>query len=266
MWGVGLHGFAVVLATLLVAVQPAFAHLSEQQKERAERLINLFENGTTEVNYDYVESLNDGRGYTCGRAGFTTGTGDALLLIEEYTKQLPTNPLAKFLPRLQVLAQRGSGEIVGLEGYAEAFNQAAADPLFRALQDQFQDDLYYYPAMQIAESLGLHSPVAHAVLYDTIIQHGEGDDPDGLGTIIAKTESIFSGSPAEGVVDEIKFIITFLRIRRAILASSHDPESREEWAESVGRVDVLMQIIQRRNFTLDGPIIIQTGEYDEVVE
>lgn len=266
MRGVGSYGFAVVLATLLIAISPAFAHLSEEQKEAAEKLINLFENGTTEVHYDYVEELNDGRGFTCGRAGFTTGTGDALLLIEEYTKQLPKNPLAGYLPRLRVLARLGSGDVNGLEGYAEAFRTAAADPLFRALQNQFQDDLYYYPAMQIAESLGLQSPIAHAVLYDTIIQHGEGDDPDSLGTIAAKTESIFGGSPAEGVVGELKFIVTFLRIRRAVLASSHDPESRAEWAESVGRVDALMQIIQQRNFMLETPVVLQTDEYDEVVE
>jgi hypothetical protein len=37
-----------------------------------ENITNTFENGTPEYTYGKCEHLNDGRGYTCGRIGFTT--------------------------------------------------------------------------------------------------------------------------------------------------------------------------------------------------
>ena len=39
-------------------------------------ITSCFENSTKTIQYGYVEALNDGRGYTAGKAGFTTGTGD----------------------------------------------------------------------------------------------------------------------------------------------------------------------------------------------
>src|ERR1041385_503456 len=42
-----------------------------EHKVRALELISVFENGTIELQYAYVEDLGDGRGYTCG-LGFTT--------------------------------------------------------------------------------------------------------------------------------------------------------------------------------------------------
>jgi len=254
-----------VLAIVFCEAAPVRADLTIEQKARAERLISLFENGITQVQYGYIEALGDGRGYTFGRAGFTTATGDALLLVEEYTKQRPENPLGRYLPRLRKLANRGSGSVSGLEGFVAAYQSAVRDSLFIALQDQLQDDLYYYPAMRIARELGLRSALAKAVIYDTIIQHGGGSDPDSLEAIIARTERIFSGSPAQGVVGEAKFIYTFLRIRRAVLSMPDNAESAGVWAESTGRVDALMQMMHRGYWNLDRPIRIQTRDYDEIV-
>src|ERR1017187_10409152 len=43
--------------------------LSGEKRIRAERLTSYFENSTLEPQYDYIENIHDGRGYTAGRAG-----------------------------------------------------------------------------------------------------------------------------------------------------------------------------------------------------
>src|SRR6185437_9800653 len=60
--------------------------LTARQVTRIEQLTTVFENSTTTFRYDYVEDLGDGRGYTAGRVGFCTGTGDLLDVVERYTE------------------------------------------------------------------------------------------------------------------------------------------------------------------------------------
>src|SRR5579862_8416717 len=50
--------------------------LTSAQRRRADQIISVFENDTIELQYGYTEELDDGRGLTAGRAGFTTATGD----------------------------------------------------------------------------------------------------------------------------------------------------------------------------------------------
>ena len=116
--------------------------LTPDQKRRAEQLTSIFENDTTELQYAYTEDLHDGRGITAGRAGFTTRDGDALQVVEIYTKKLPQNNLAKFLPELKRLKTENSGDTSHLRGYADEWKKAAHDPAFRAAQDQVVDQAY----------------------------------------------------------------------------------------------------------------------------
>jgi hypothetical protein len=44
-------------------------------KTIADQMVSVFENETTSLQYGYIENLNDGRGYTAGRAGFVTRDG-----------------------------------------------------------------------------------------------------------------------------------------------------------------------------------------------
>jgi chitosanase len=239
--------------------------LSGDTKRRAEALTSLFENSTTEIQYAYVEEIHDGRGFTAGRAGFTTATGDALEVIELYTTRVPANPLAKYLPRLRVLAKAESGSVVGLDGFAAAWTTAARDAAFRTAQDDVEDRLYFIPAMTRADALHLATPLARAELYDAIIQHGEGDDPDGLPALLAKAASSVSGTPATGV-DEKKWLEAFFTVRRADLAHASDASTRAAWAESVSRVDAVRAIAKSGNYELHGPIVVHSGDVDGTVE
>lgn len=247
--------------------EPASPGLTFEQKARTERLIQLFEYGTTEITpatYAAVSNLDDGRGYTCGRAGFTTATGDWLLVVELYAKKRPGHLLEKYLPCLRELARSGSDEVSGLEAMAGDAGQASGDPEFRRAQDEIMDRLTYQPSRELADAAGLVSGLSRAVLFDSVVQHGDGDDYDGAPALLERTRLKVGGTPASGV-DEHAWLLAFLSVRRASLAHAADPATRAAWAESVGRVDVWRQIAEAGNWELKGPITIKTAEYDEVV-
>ncbi len=250
------------------AITTGAAHpgwLTGAAKRRAEALTSLFENSTTAIQYAYVEDIHDGRGFTAGRAGFTTATGDALQVIDLYTTRVPANPLARYLPRLRVLARAESGSVVGLDGFAAAWTTAAREQAFRTAQDDIEDRLYFVPAMNRADALHLATPLARAAVYDAIIQHGEGDDADGLPALLARTARSAKGTPASGV-DEKTWLEAFFTVRRADLAHASDASTRQAWAESVSRVDALRAIARSGNYDLHGPIVVHSGDVDGTVD
>jgi chitosanase len=248
----------------MIPWQPDSSGLTPQQKRRAEQLISLSENDTIELQYGYAEDIHDGRGITAGRAGFTTADGDALKVVEIYTKKLPDNGLARFLPELRRLAKEGSGDTSHLNGYVDAWKHAANHHAFRAAQDQVVDQEYYQPSAQYADDNGLNTALARAALYDTIIQHGDGDDPDGLPALLQRTQDEVGGTPKTGV-DEKTWLRAFLKIRRADLAHAYDPTTREAWAQSVDRCDAFSQIAAESNYDLHGPIHVHTIDHDATI-
>jgi chitosanase len=218
-------------------------------------MISVFENSTTEIQYAYVEELGDGRGITAGRAGFTSGTGDLVIVVREYVAARPSTPLGAYLPRLEELAQNWSGSTSGLEGFADAWVAAADDPVMRDIQDSVTRRLYFDPSQAIADNVGASFPLTRAAVYGTGIQHGTGDDPDGLPSLISETNGSVGGTPGSGV-DEREWLETFLWIRRSHLEWADDPATRDAWQESVGRVDVWLDLLSRDLVYLDQPFSI----------
>ncbi|MDD3732823.1 MAG: chitosanase [candidate division Zixibacteria bacterium] len=228
---------------------------TKEQRVLADQIISVFENNTPEIDYAYAENLDDGRGITAGRAGFTSATGDMLTVVERYTHLVPGNPLAVYLPRLRELAAQESDSVDGLENLVDAWQTAAEDEIFREVQDEVVDDEYYWPSVEHAEELGLMYPLSLLNLYDACIQHGDGDDPDGLPAIIDRASEQVGGTPADDI-DEHEWLEAFMNIRRSVLLDPADPDTREEWAESVGRVDALIAIFESGNVNLNPPIVI----------
>jgi chitosanase len=262
--------FSLFLSLLLsnareaVEASDSSGSLTDLQKHRAEQLINLFENGSTDSRYDYVELLHDGRGITAGKVGFTTATGDLLTVVEAYTRRKPNNSLMKFLPRLKELAEEESDSVEGLNGFTKAWEIAARDTVFRKVQDDITDRVYYQPAMRYVHTLGLQTALAHAAIYDTIIQHGGGEDPDSLSAIAERTNQAMGGTPATGV-DEKIWLENFLKLRRENLAHAHNEDTRAEWSESVGRCDVFSMLAKQGNYNLSGVIMVDAGGFRDVL-
>ena len=241
---------------------PAPAPGEEAWLGRAEALLSVFENATTEIQYGYAEALGDGRGITAGRAGFTSGTGDLVIVVRDYVAARPETPLAAYLPRLEELARNWSGSTAGLEGFIEDWAAAAEDPVMREIQDRVARELYFYPSQAIADQIGAGFPLTRAALFGTGIQHGIGDDPDGLPALVAETNGSMGGTPGSGV-DERAWLESFLWIRRAHLEWAHDPATREAWQQTTDRVDVWLDLLSRDLLYLDRPfsIWVYGGEY-----
>lgn len=239
--------------------------MSPEQKRIAERLTSIFENGTTEIQYGYTENLNDGRGITCGRAGFCTGTGDAYVVVNRLGELEPADPLARFLPELERLnSARQSDDTSGLAGFSEEWERASKTSIFQGVQDAVTDKLYWEPSQRHADELGLELPLARAFIFDTIIQHGDGDDPDGLRALIGPTIANAGGTPADGV-DEKAWLAEFIRVRRADLAHCHEESSRDEWAGSVGRCDAFSLIAESGNYDLRTPFIVEWEDESHII-
>ncbi len=228
---------------------------TQDQRLIADQIISVFENDTPDIQYGYAENLKDGRGITAGRAGFTSATGDMLEVVSNYTDLHPGNPLSVYLPRLGELAATESDSTVGLENFETVWQAEAAQLDFREVQDDIVDDVYYLPATVQAKQLGASLPLTLLNLYDAIIQHGEGDDPDGLPAMIERTTAEVGGTPADGA-DEKTWLLAFMTIRRSVLLDPFNHATQKEWSESVGRVDALIDLYEQAKFSLAPPLVI----------
>ncbi|MEA2412195.1 MAG: chitosanase [Thermoleophilaceae bacterium] len=255
---------AVLLACLafcLLAASAGAAGLTHAQRARVDKLISQFENSTSKIQYCYIGALDDGRGYTAGRAGFTSATGDLLEVAELYTRAVPGNPLADLLPRLRELAASGDGSIDGLEALPQAWRDTCRDPRQRRVQDAVVDRDYYKPAIRHWKALGLRRPLSLAAIYDAEIQHGDGEDPDGVPAMLKRAAMRAHGSPRSEGVPEPRFLRAFIHARRATLAHAHDPTTRAAWAAVVERADVWRQLIDTGQWSLSSPIRVHTPNY-----
>jgi chitosanase len=237
------------------AIGPSTVGLTTDQRRVADELVNVFEYSSPSARYGSCSDLGDGRGLTCGKVGFTTSSTEVRDIVGAYVARVPGSPLARYLPRLRELADSGASSTSGLAGFTADWATAAGDPAFRAEQDTFADRLNYAPALAAARTVGLRTPLGVAILYDTVVQHGTSDDPDGLGALLARTRDRAGGNPADGVAEKL-WLDAFLDVRAADLRHPHDAASRDVWAASVDRVDALRGLVDGNRPDLAPPVSV----------
>lgn len=193
------------------------------KKDIAMQLVSSAENSSLDwrAQYGYIEDIGDGRGYTGGIVGVTSGTGDMLDLVQYYDTLRPGNALAKYLPALQSV--NGSDSHAGLgAGFVRAWKAAAADPTFQTAQDNERDRIYFTPAVSQAKTDGLHA-LGQFMYYDALVMHGPGDDRLSFGGIRAAALA-HARTPAQGG-DETTYLNAFLNARSAAMKA--DPSHQE---------------------------------------
>jgi hypothetical protein len=179
--------------------QPTFQELAYQ-------LTSIAENSTLDwtTAYGYIEDINDNRGYTGGLVGFTSGTGDMLQLVQQYTAANPGNPLASFIPKLQECATIGFGtgasaaaaSKLGAPFITAWKNAAISDPLFRKAQRDMRKSMYWDDALTQALADGV-GPLGLAIYYDVLVNHGVGTDSESFGGILTYVRAS-NTKPASG--------------------------------------------------------------------
>jgi chitosanase len=218
------------------------------QRQKIDALVAMGENDVTVPAYDYAQNINDGRGYTVGKVGFCTGTGDFIDVAQCYNDLSPGNVLSKYWGH-----RDASGKAIdGLIFYNEAFftthmNQgattlidslkgtstfvkdvatAATDPVFRGCQDTMADALYMATALQHVTERGLKGVLTIGFLYDTELNLGDDDDsPTVLGakSVMKKADADYGpGLPTDFTSkawEESKWLGYFIKERAILMAS-----------------------------------------------
>ena len=235
---------AVTLAALIAA--PAMAGPADLddpvKKDHAMQIVSSAENSSLDwrAQFGYIEDIGDGRGYTGGIIGFTSGTHDMLELVERYTDRSPGNVLAKYLPALR--AVDGSDSHEGLDpGYTGDWRSAANDPVFRDTQESERDRVYFDPAVSQAKQDGVGA-LGQFAYYDAAVVHG----PEGMQAIRSRALGR-AQSPAQGG-DETAYLNAFLDERVIEM-------KKEEAHSDTSRIDTAQRVwLQDGNLGLDTPL------------
>jgi len=203
-----------------------------------------FEQNSFHPDFAAWEQLGDGRGVTAGFAGFTQYDTD-----ENGHKVF--GDLADVWARFLEL-----GGDANAPAYADAIASAdvwalLADTSHNLRQAQLDVNFANYgaPALAYVPQLWLRLPIALAIVYDTLVQHGDGDDPDSFGAIRERT--VWDVDSYGLLTDEPANLSRFLDERRKVLLSPANKATTDEWRKSVGRVDVLEWLLEH-NPQLEG--------------
>ena len=212
-------------------------------------LINMLEamgeNDTTDYasQYSYIQNIKDGRGYTIGTVGFCTGTGDFIVVARCLNDLAPNNPLRKYWPGLVAIddafhtknANNGdTGPVDALGPFVKDVElEGANDPIYRGCQDTMGDADYMDTALQHAQERGLKGALTIGFLYDTELNFGDDDDPNGVAgakTVMKKADADygpglptdFTGKPWE----ESRWLGYLIKERTTVMAT--DPSGTWE--------------------------------------
>lgn len=220
--------------------------INDEYREIFYSLVSSAENSTLDYKeqYSYIEDIGDGRGYTAGIIGFTSGTGDLLEVIDKYIELKPeNNELEKYVPALENVNGTDSHEGLG-DSFIEDWINAAENQEMIAAQDMIVDEMYLNPAIEFANEDGL-SMLGAFIYYDALVVHGPGDDEDSFGGI--RQEAIDEmKTPAKGG-DETEYLLCFLNARSLIML-------KEEAHSDLSRIIMQKKFISEGNFTLSLPL------------
>jgi uncharacterized membrane protein len=244
--------FVVMITVIPTGAAESPSNNTSSIKNVILQMTSTLENSDTQLHFNYAENLRDGRGITFGCIGFCTGTYDGNVLIKHYTELNPDNTLAKYIPALDKIdsgshdAADGDGNpsVEGLSGFIQDVN-SCDDPLFKTAQIDKLDELYYNPAMEIADSIGAKNALTKAFIYDMCVRHGA----DGAENIIKNAGT----TPKKGA-DENTYLQKLISLR--------DAKLKQEGLGDVNRNQGYKNVLNSGNVNLKTPFtFVAYGEY-----
>ncbi|QNN99496.1 glycoside hydrolase [Streptomyces phage TieDye] len=244
-------------------------------QEMAFELNATAENSTTDwtTSYNYIEDIGDDRGYTGGLVGFTSATGDMLVLVQNYSAEYPGNALEGYIPGLEQCAAIGYGpdasaaaaNYLGAAFMTAWINEADAQPGFRKAQRDMRKSTYWDDCLvqALADEVG---PLGLAIHYDILVNHGVGTDTQSYGGIIAAARASEAPPPSAGG-DEAAYLTKLCDLRDAVLQDwgDYNPLGRSSMFRSLidgGKLDLLGLITWSISFNRPNPPAdAQLGDY-----
>ncbi len=232
-----------------VAAAAADGLSAPAKKDIAMQLVSSAENSSLnwKAQYSYIEDIGDGRGYTGGIIGFTSGTSDMLELVEAYNQTKPNNVLSKYLPALRKV--NGSASHAGLDpNFVPDWKTAAKDTVFQQSQDTLRDNQYFNPSVALAKQDGLRT-LGQFIYYDAIVMHGPGTDSQRSSLQGIRAEALRRATPPSKGGNETTYLNAFLDVRRALMLSEADHGG------NVDRVDTEQRVfLKNGNLDLNTPL------------
>ena len=242
-----------ILTIILLLLTPIFCAAQVFSREVAQDMRTIFfcivssaENSSLDfkAQYAFIKDIDDGRGYTAGVIGFTSGTGDMLEVVKRYVALKPVNnPLQKYLPALEKVNGTPSHKGLGKK-FVKAWKLAAKDNEMLMAQDSVLDAMYYNTALYYAEKDGL-STLGTFVYYDALVVHGPGDDEDSFGGI--RQAALSSHRPPSLGGNETEWLSAFLSARTIIM-------KKEAAHEDLSRIIAQQKFLSEKNFGMTLPM------------
>jgi hypothetical protein len=236
----------------------ALIGLTATQCDTILQLISLAENGCTSwwKNYNYIEALHDGRGYTVTLFGACSGTGDLYQIIQAVQKLSPSHPLVKYLPALKLC--RGDN-IHTITGLAKDIPALGNDEVWRQAVWTVYISMYWAFASHFAAKTGpctmrpgpvLSSAVGCGFMLDTAINHG-GDMPS-FQPIISRMANAHSQ-------DEKAWLNDFMLTRKQLLKSGFQDL---DTSKSGDRCVLWKALVDTNNMSLARPVTYIKGYWN----
>jgi chitosanase len=218
--------------------------LQELQKRTAQAIINIFE--TSKVSGDYAKVVffaDDPGGLTYGKSQTTLMSGNLFLLIKAYCETENAqfaDELRPYLKRLELKDTSLNKDMALRTLLREA---GSSDPVMWEAQDEFFDRVYWNPAVQSANKIGIFTALGVAVVYDSIV-HGSW--------VKRRDETIASYGKADAI-GEKEWIKCYVQVRRKWLAN----HPNRILPLTVYRMDALKKIIDEDNWDLSLPLKVR---------
>jgi hypothetical protein len=131
--------------------------------------------------------------------------------------------------------------------FGKAWTEAGEDPVMRQVQDRYEKEAYFDPAMQDAGELGLSTPLGYACVYDAAVQMGP-EAPLFKAVQKAFAQAHQGQDKPAGIAQETDWLRSYMKERRAELSST------PVGATTTGRVDSLQQVLDSGNLQLRLPL------------
>eukprot|EP00731_Ephydatia_muelleri_P005255 Em0002g1431a len=192
--------------------------LSIVQVDTILSLISLPENAQIEwwKNYNYIEDLNDERGYTVTLFGATSGTGDLAVILDFLRARKETHKLLGFYDALKM--KRGPN-VDGIQGMVRTIQTLGNDKDWQgAVWDEYVNEYWVFVTRFCNLTLTrpgpvLNTPLVKGFILDAAINHG----PD-----IEAYQVIFDEMLNKNNPDEKEWFKDFAETRRLILARGYE--------------------------------------------
>ncbi|HUC61176.1 MAG TPA: peptidoglycan-binding protein [Alphaproteobacteria bacterium] len=217
---------------------------TELQTQTGQAIVNVFETGQALGNYAQVTlAQGDVGGLSYGRSQVSLTSGNLYQVVAAYCAAPGAQFAAGLTPYLPAL-QACDPTLNDDAALKSLLAQAGADPVMRAVQDDYFDRTFWTPAIDAANTLGATTGLGGTITYDSYIQSGPGGwqaraaQTDAQGTFAAIGERAWYGN--------------YVAVRRAWLAASSSAPVRA----SVYRMDAFQSLIDAGNWELALPITV----------